>query len=143
MSCGLLIIICYRFREYLGSENIVASAAGRADYSDPGFEAQVSVVAHMQEIQKFRTDKNYAVNTCERLRAFRENAGLTASAVAEHLKVPTPLYVLYEKYELVPHQLIPPLCKFLNISPWNYLTGLSDELSPPFQSDKGEPDEPT
>jgi len=30
---------------------------------------------------------------------------------------------LYEEYELVPHQLIPPLCELLNFSPWRYLTG--------------------
>ncbi len=39
-SCGLSNMICYRLREYLGSETIVASGAGRADYSDPDVEAQ-------------------------------------------------------------------------------------------------------
>ncbi len=86
----------------------------------------------MQKDQAFYTDKSYAARTCARLRAFREEAGLAASAVAEHLQIPTALYVLYEEHELVPHQLIPPLCEFLNLSPWYYLTGLSDTLSPPF-----------
>jgi hypothetical protein len=89
----------------------------------------------MQKNQTFRVDNNYTRKTCERLRAFREESGLTASAVAEHLKIPTALYGLYEEYELVPHQLIPPLCEFLNFSPWHYLTGMSDELSPPIRSD--------
>ena len=85
----------------------------------------------MQKNQTFHTDNNYVVKTCARLKAFREEVGLTASAVAEHLKIPTALYALYEEYELVPHQLIPPLCEFLNLSPWHYLTGMSDEHSPP------------
>ncbi len=93
----------------------------------------------MQKNQTFHTDNNYVAKTCARLRAFREEVGLPASAVAEHLKIPTALYVLYEEYELVPHQLIPPLCELLFFSPWHYLTGLSDELSPPFRSDKGRP----
>ena len=94
----------------------------------------------MQKNQTFHSNMNYAEKTCKRLRAFREEAGLTASDVAEHLKIPTALYLLYEEYELVPHQSIPPLCELLNFSPWHYLTGLSDELSPPFRSDKGKPD---
>jgi len=85
------------------------------------------------------TDNSYVEKTCKRLRAFREEAGITASAVAEHLKIPTALYVLYEEYELDPHQSIPPLCEFLNLSPWHYLTGMSDEYSPPIRSDKGKP----
>lgn len=86
--------------------------------------------------QRFHTDRRYAEKVCQRLRAYRQEAGITASAVAEHLKIPTDLYALYEQYELVPHQLIPPLCEFLNLSPWQYLTGMSAELSPPFNSDK-------
>jgi hypothetical protein len=78
---------------------------------------------------------NYATKVCRRLRIFREESGLTAPAVAEHLNMPTALYVLYEENELVPHQLIPPLCELLNISPWLYLTGKSDAHSPPFASD--------
>ncbi len=93
----------------------------------------------MQKTQTFHADNNYAVKTCKRLRAFREEAGLAGSAVAEHLKIPTDLYLLYEEHWLVPHQLISPLCELLNLSPWHYLTGLSDELSPPFRSDKGRP----
>ena len=85
----------------------------------------------MPNNQAFRTHYGYALAVCARLRAFRADAGLTASDVAEHLKIPTALYVLYEKYELVPHQVIPPLCEFLNMSPWYYLRGTSDELSPP------------
>jgi hypothetical protein len=88
----------------------------------------------MQRNPAFYTDKNYTVKTCKRLRAFREKSGLTASAVADHLKIPTDLYVLYEEYELVPHQSIPPLCELLNFSPWYYLTGMADELSPPIRS---------
>lgn len=84
-------------------------------------------------------DNSYAAIVGKRLRAFREESGFTASVVAEHLNVPSALYVLYEEYELVPHQLIPPLCELLNFSPWHYLTGLSDELSPPFRSDDGRP----
>ncbi len=79
-----------------------------------------------------RLIKSYVVKTCARLKAFREETGLTASDVAEHLQIPTALYVLYEGHELVPHQLIPPLCEFLNMSSWFYLTGKSDELSPPY-----------
>ena len=86
----------------------------------------------MQKNQTFYTDKGYTEKVCKRLRAFRQEAGFTESAVAEHLKIPTALYVLYEEYELVPHQLIPPLCELLNFSPWHYLTGMSDEYSPPF-----------
>ncbi len=97
----------------------------------------------MQKDQTFYKDKGYAISVCKRLRAFRKHAGLAASAVAEHLQIPTALYVLYEKNELVPHQLIPPLCEFLNLSPWHYLTGLSDELSPPFRSVRGTPYEST
>ncbi len=89
----------------------------------------------MQKNQTIRTDDGYAKKTCARLRAFREEAGLTTSAVAEHLKIPTALYVLYEEYELVPHQLIPPLCELLNFSPWHYLTGMPDALSPPLRSE--------
>ena len=83
------------------------------------------------------TDKGYPAIVGKRLRALREEAGFPASDVAGHLNIPTALYVLYEENELVPHQLIPPLCELLNISPWHYLTGLSDLLSPPFRSDKG------
>ena len=79
------------------------------------------------------TDSKYALNVCARLRAFRIESGLEASDVAEHLKIPTALYLLYEKHELVPHQIIPPLCILLNLSSWHYLTGLSDELAPPFR----------
>ena len=89
----------------------------------------------MQKDQTFYTDKGYAAKVCKRLKAFREEAGFTESVVAEHLKIPTTLYVVYEEHELVPHQQIPPLCELLNFSPWHYLTGLSDELSPPFRSD--------
>ena len=88
----------------------------------------------MQDNQAYQMDNGYAKKACARLRAFREEAGLTASAVAEHLKIPTALYVLYEEYELVPHQLIPPLCELLNFSSWHYLTGMPDELSPPIRS---------
>ncbi len=89
----------------------------------------------MQKNQTFYTDNNYAAKVCNRLKAFRQESGFTESVVAEHLKIPTALYVLYEEYELVPHQLIPPLCELLNFSPWHYLTGMSDELSPPIRSD--------
>ena len=88
----------------------------------------------MQKNQTFQMDKSYTDKTCERLRAFRKDAGFTTSAVAEHLKIPTALYVLYEEHDLVPHQLIPPLCELLNLSPWHYLTGMSDEFAPPIRS---------
>ena len=88
----------------------------------------------MQKNQTFDMDRVYTEKTCKRLKAFREDTGLTASAVADHLKIPTDLYVLYEKYELVPHQSIAPLCELLKFSPWYYLTGMSDELSPPIRS---------
>ena len=90
----------------------------------------------MPKYQTIRTDKSYLVKTCKRLRAFREKAGFTAADVAEHLNMPTAWYVLYEENELVPHRLIQPLCEFLNLSPWFYLTGKSDELSPPIRADK-------
>ena len=90
----------------------------------------------MPNNQTFRTHYKYAQAVCARLRAFRADAGFTASDVAEHLEIPTALYVLYEKYELVPHQVIPPLCGLLNMSPWYYLTGKSDELSPPIRSNR-------
>ncbi len=93
----------------------------------------------MHKHPTFHTDNNYVAKTCARLRAFREEAGLAASAVAEHLKIPTALYLLYEEVELVPHQLIPPLCELLNLSPWHDLTGMSDALSPPIRSDTGRP----
>jgi transcriptional regulator with XRE-family HTH domain len=83
--------------------------------------------------ETFHTNYEYAQTVCARLRAFRKDAGLTASEVAEHLNIPTSLYVLYEEYQLVPHQALPPLCELLNMSPWHYLTGMSDALSPPFQ----------
>jgi hypothetical protein len=83
------------------------------------------------------TDYEYAQAVCARLRAFRKGAGFTTSVVAEHLNIPTSLYVLYEEYLLVPHQVIPPLCELLNISTWHYLTGKSDELSPPFRRKQG------
>jgi len=89
----------------------------------------------MPKGQTFDIDEGYATNVCKRLKAFREDTGLTTSAVADHLKIPTDLYVLYEEYELVPHQSIAPLCELLNLSPWQYLTGLSDDLSPPIRSD--------
>ena len=79
-------------------------------------------------------DNGYAKKVCDRLRAARKQSGLTASAVAEHLQMPTALYILYEEYELVPHGLISPLCELLNLSPWFYLTGKSDAHSPPFRS---------
>lgn len=78
---------------------------------------------------------HYAIKVCSRLRVLREESGLTAPDIAERLNMPTALYVLYEENELVPHRLIPPLCELLNISPWFYLTGKSDEYSPPFQFD--------
>ena len=89
----------------------------------------------MPKGQTFDKDEGYATIVCNRLREFREEAGLAASDVADHLKIPTDLYVLYEEYELVPHQSIAPLCELLNFSPWYYLTGLSADLSPPIRSD--------
>ena len=86
----------------------------------------------MQKSHTFYADKGYTEKVCKRLRTFREEAGFTESDVAEHLKIPTGLYVLYEENELVRHQLIPLLCELLKFSPWHYLTGMSDELSPPF-----------
>ena len=80
-------------------------------------------------------DNSHTKKVCDRLRAFREESGIAASAIAEHLNMPTALYVLYEENELVPHRLIPPLCELLNISPWFYLTGKSDAHSPPFGLD--------
>lgn len=77
----------------------------------------------------------YTKSVCDRLKAFRKQSGFTAPDVAEHLKLPTALYVLYEEYELVPHLLIPPLCEFLDFSPWFYLTGKPDAQSPPFRLD--------
>ena len=93
----------------------------------------------MQDDQTLYLDNAYAATAGKRLKAIRQESGFTVSVVAEHLHIPTALYLLYEEYELVPHQLIPPLCELLNISPWHYLTGRSDELSPPFRSDKGRP----
>ena len=89
----------------------------------------------MSEFASFYADDKYAVETCNRLRRFRENTSFTASDVAEHLNMPTALYVLYEEIELVPHRLIPSLCEFLNFSPWFYLTGKPDAESPPFCSE--------
>ena len=86
----------------------------------------------MQNDPNLYADYGYAAKVGMRLREFRKEAGFTASVVAEHLIIPTALYLLYKEHELVPHQLIPPLCELLNFSPWHYLTGLSDELSPPF-----------
>ena len=88
--------------------------------------------APMPTNEIFRTDYEYAQTVCARLRAFREGSGFTTSVVAEHLNIPSSLYVLYEEYLLVPHQVIPALCELLNVSTWHYLTGKSDELSPPF-----------
>ena len=85
----------------------------------------------------FHTDYEYAQSVCARLRAFRKGAGFTVSEVAEHLNIPTSLYVVYEEYQLVPHQAIAPLCELLNVSPRHYLTGKSDALSPPFQQTQG------
>ena len=90
----------------------------------------------MPNNQIFRTHYSYALAVCARLKAFRTDSDLKASDVAEHLNIPTALYVLYEKYELVPHQVIAPLCGLLNMSPWYYLTGTSDDLSPPILSNK-------
>ena len=78
-------------------------------------------------------DESHIKKICDRLRVFRQQSGLTTSAVAEHLNMPAVLYVLYEEIELVPHRLIPPLCEFLNMSPWFYLTGKSETQSPPFR----------
>jgi hypothetical protein len=85
----------------------------------------------------FHTDYEYAKSVCARLRVFRKGAGFTTPVVAKHLNIPTSSYELYEEYELVPHQLIPSLCELLNISTWHFLTGKSDELSPPFRQAKG------
>ncbi len=57
-------------------------------------------------------DNGYAAIVGKRLRASREEAGFTASVVAEHLNISTAWYALYEEYELVPHQLIKLLCRF-------------------------------
>ena len=89
----------------------------------------------MQNTQIIDVGNSYALKVCNRLRVLRDESGLTAPAVAEHLNMPTALYVLYEENELVPHRLIPPLCELLNISPWFYLTGKSDDHSPPFGSE--------
>jgi len=97
----------------------------------------------MPKDQAFDTNEDYATEVCYRLRAFRQEAGLAASAVAEHLQIPIALYVIYEERELVPHQQIRPLCELLNISPWRYLTGLPDAFSPPNRSDRGRPFEST
>ncbi len=94
----------------------------------------MSAIIPMPDNHTVRTDRKYVLEVCARLKAFRIESGLAASDVAEHLKIPTALYVLYEDYELVPHLLIPALCKSLNLSPWHYLTGQSDWLSPPFRS---------
>jgi len=85
----------------------------------------------MQKHRSYCKYNNYTAKVCKRLTALREQSSFTVSDVAEHLKIPTDLYVLYEEYELVPHQFIPPLCEFLNFSPWFYLTGKSDPHSPP------------
>lgn len=90
----------------------------------------------MRDFQVMTKDEGYTLRVCERLRAFRMRSGITASAVAEHLNMPTALYVLYEECELVPHRLIPPLCERMNFSPWFYLTGKPDAESPPFESTK-------
>ena len=89
----------------------------------------------MPKYGSFYADDKFATETCKRLREFRESTNFTASDVAEHLNMPTALYVLYEEIELVPHRLIPPLCEFLNFSPWFYLTGKPDAESPPFRSE--------
>ena len=83
--------------------------------------------------EKSHAAYEYAQTVCARLRVIRTDAGLTASEVAEHLNIPTSLYAVYEEHQLVPHQTIAPLCELLNVSTWRYLTGKSDELSPPFQ----------
>ena len=57
-------------------------------------------------------DNGYAAIVVKRLRASREEAGFTASVVAEHLNISTAWYALYEEYELVPHQLVTLLCRF-------------------------------
>ena len=54
--------------------------------------------------QIFDIDSGYAKKACDRLRAARKQSGLTASAVAEHLNIPTALYLLYEDHELVSHR---------------------------------------
>ncbi len=90
----------------------------------------------MNKNQTVDTREGYVTKVCNRLRSFREETGLTASDVANHLQIPTALYLIYEEYELVPHLLIPPLCEFLSLSPWYYLTGMPDELSPPIRADK-------
>ncbi len=90
----------------------------------------------MPNDQIFRADRKYALRVCARLRAFRTEVGHAAPDVAEYLEIPTALYAHYEDYELVPHQLIPRLCELLNFSPWHYLTGMSDENSPPIQSNR-------
>ena len=89
----------------------------------------------MQGNRTSGTDIRYAADACRRLREFREQSGYSVSEVAEHLNMPTALYALYEEIELVPHRLIPPLCRFLNFSPWFYLTGESEQSAPPSQSD--------
>ena len=81
-------------------------------------------------------NSGHILRICYRLKAARKQSGLTASVVAEHLNMPTALYVLYEESELVPHRLIPPLCELLDFSPWFYLTGKPDTQSPPFRTDK-------
>ena len=65
------------------------------------------------------TGSEYALKVCARLRAFRIESGLEASDVAEQLTIPTDLYLLYEKHELVPHQIVPPLSILLNLTSWH------------------------
>ena len=87
----------------------------------------------MTNKQTIRKDENYARSVCARLKVLRTGSGFTEPDVAERLDIPTALYMLYEEYVLVPHQLIAPLCVLLNVSPWHYLTGISEEESPPIQ----------
>lgn len=90
----------------------------------------MKAVTTLQSKPTIRWDNAYARGVCAQLRAIRTESGLAASDVAEHLEIPTSLYVLYEEYELIPHQMIVPLCEFLNISPWQYLNRVPDELTP-------------
>jgi len=87
----------------------------------------------MEKHRSYCKYNNYTAKVCKRLTALREQSGFTVSDVAEYLEIPTARYLLYEEYELVHHQLIPPLCELLNFSPWFYLTGKSDSHSPQFR----------
>lgn len=70
-----------------------------------------------------KSDKQFEIAMCARVKAARKALGLTQVQMAEELGIEWTQYQKYEGKSPMKHELLPKFCRLTGFDPWYFLTG--------------------